>query len=114
MKRGAKKEKGSHREEIGDRITEKGEALAEAEDFGDQSRAARLREELDFVSAELARAVGLGGRARRAGGAAERARSAVQRRIKNALARIGEADPDLEVALGRAVRTGTFCVFRAD
>src|SRR5258708_37597532 len=30
MKRGAKKEQGSHREEIGDRITEKGDALSQA------------------------------------------------------------------------------------
>jgi hypothetical protein len=43
-----------------------------------------------MLGAELGRAVGLGGRARRAGGAAERARSAVQRRIKNAIERIGE------------------------
>ena len=45
-----------------------------------------------MLGAELGRAVGLGGRSRRAGGAAERARSAVQRRIKNAIERIGEHD----------------------
>jgi hypothetical protein len=86
--------------------------LDEATSFGDVTRAGRLREELAFLTAELSRAVGLGGRARRAGGAAERARSAVQRRIKNALTRLGEHDPALATYLTRAVRTGNFCVFR--
>ena len=63
-------------------------------------------------TAELGRAVGLGGRARRSGSAAERARSAVQRRIKNALGRIDEADPELGAALARRIRTGNFCVYR--
>jgi hypothetical protein len=88
------------------------EELAEAESFGDGPRAARARQELEFLAAELSRAVGLGGRARRAAGAAERARSAVQRRIKNALGRIEEQDPALASYLGRAIRTGHFCVFR--
>jgi hypothetical protein len=67
---------------------------------------------MDFLAAELGRAVGLGGRARRAGGAAERARSAVQRRIKNAIVRIGEAAPALAPILARAIRTGNYCVYR--
>ena len=56
--------------------------------------------------------MGLGGRGRRAGSAAERARSAVQRRIKNALGRIGEADPALGAMLSKAVRTGNYCIYR--
>ena len=48
-----------------------------------------------------------------AGGAAERARSAVQRRIKNAIERIGEHDQALAALLGRTVRTGNYCVYRA-
>jgi tetratricopeptide (TPR) repeat protein len=94
------------------RLDDLRDTLAEAESFGDAARAARAREEIDFLAAELGRAVGLGGRARRAGSAAERARSAVQRRIKNALARIGEADPELGSTLARAVRTGNYCVYR--
>jgi hypothetical protein len=58
--------------------------------------------------------VGLGGRARRAGAAAERARSAVQRRIKNAIVRIGEAAPALAPLLTRTIRTGNYCVYRPD
>ncbi|MEP6655067.1 MAG: hypothetical protein ABJA82_17010, partial [Myxococcales bacterium] len=96
------------------RLEDLRETVAEAESFGDAARASRAREEIEFLGAELGRAVGLGGRARRAGSAAERARSAVQRRIKNALARIADAAPDLAAVLGRAVKTGNFCVYRPD
>lgn len=96
------------------RLEDLREAVAEAESFGDAARAARARAEIETLAAELSRAVGLGGRARRAGGAAERARSAVQRRIKNALQRIGEADAGLERRLSKAVRTGNYCVFRPE
>src|SRR5450432_116268 len=102
------------RAEYGRRLEDLRETLAEAESFGDTARAARAREEIDFLAAELGRAVGLGGRARRAGSAAERARSAVQRRIKNALVRIGEAAPELGAVLARTVRTGNFCVYRPE
>jgi len=96
------------------RLEDLEETVAEAESFGDGARAARAREEIAMLGAELGRAVGLGGRARRAGGAAERARSAVQRRIKNAVDRIGEHAPALAALLSRAVRTGNYCVYRPD
>ncbi len=96
------------------RLDDLRDALAEAESFGDAARATRAREEIDFLGAELGRAVGLGGRARRAGSAAERARSAVQRRIKNAIGRIAETDPGLGATLGRAIKTGNFCVYRPE
>jgi len=88
------------------------ETLAEAESFGDGARASRAREEIDFLAAELSRAVGLGGRSRRGGSAAERARSAVQRRIKNALVRIEACAPALGAYLNRTVKTGNFCAYR--
>jgi hypothetical protein len=97
-----------------DRLEDLRETLAEAESFGDGVRAERARAEMEMLAAELGRAVGLGGRVRRAGGAAERARSAVQRRIKNALERIGEHAPALAAYLGRTVKTGNACVFRPD
>jgi hypothetical protein len=96
------------------RLEDLEETVAEAESFGDAARAGQAREEIEMLGAELGRAVGLGGRARRAGGAAERARSAVQRRIKNALERIGEHAPALAALLGRTVRTGNYCVYRPD
>ena len=46
-----------------------------------------------------------------AAGASERARVNVQRRLKDAIARIAEADPVLGAFLGKAVRTGTYCRF---
>ncbi len=94
------------------RLEDLEETAAEAESFGDGARAARARAEIEALAAELSRAVGLGGRMRRAGGAAERARSAVQRRIKNAIARIGEHAPALGTLLTRVVRTGNYCVYR--
>jgi hypothetical protein len=94
------------------RLEDLEETVAEAESFGDAARAARAREEIEMLGAELGRAVGLGGRVRRAGGAAERARSAVQRRLKNAIERVGEHAPELGALLGRTVRTGIYCVYR--
>ncbi len=88
--------------------------LQEAEAAGDVTRAERARDELDFLASELSRAVGLGGRKRRAGVASERARSAVQRRIRNALQRVAESSPVLAELLERSVKTGTVCVFRLE
>jgi hypothetical protein len=95
--------------------------LAEIEDDIDQARALRdtTREaqadaERDFLVRELARAVGLGGRDRRAGSASERARSGVTRAIRQAIARIGEHHPELGEHLNRAVRTGTHCAYAPD
>jgi hypothetical protein len=94
------------------RARELEEELREAESFSDAGRSAKLQEELEFLSAELSRAVGLGGRARRAGSASERARSSVQRRVRNVLDRVRQCAPELGEFLERSVKTGTYCVFR--
>jgi tetratricopeptide (TPR) repeat protein len=94
------------------RLEDLREELAEAESAGDTFRVTRAREEIEFLGTELSRAVGLGGRGRRAGGAAERARSAVQRRIRNALDRIADHAPALTAYLEQTIKTGTFCVYR--
>ena len=49
---------------------------------------------------------------RKAGSVTERARVNVQRRLKDAVARIGEADRTLGDLFAAAVRTGTYCSFR--
>ena len=90
------------------------EQLAEAESWGDRARAEGLRQQLEQVTAEIARGVGLGGRSRRAGAAAERARVNVQRRLRDAIKRVGELDAKLGRHLDRAVRTGTFCAYEPD
>jgi hypothetical protein len=93
------------------RVLDLRDQIAEAESFGDVERAARARAELEFLTAELARAVGLGGRNRRAGAATERARSAVQRRIRNAVERIRGSAPALAELIDATVKTGVLCLF---
>jgi tetratricopeptide (TPR) repeat protein len=95
-----------------ERLAELERAIAEVESHGNADRAAALDREKQALVAELARAVGLGGRARHAGSATERARVNVQRRIKDAIFRIGELDQDLGRFFERSVGTGTFCCFR--
>lgn len=86
----------------------------EAEAIGDAERAARALEEIDVLAHELARAVGLGGRDRKAGATAERARVNVSRAIRAAIARIAEHSPSLGHHLNSTVRTGTFCSYTPD
>jgi tetratricopeptide (TPR) repeat protein len=96
------------------RLAQLQEELEEAERFADPERAAAAREELQFVTDELARAVGLGGRDRRAASTSERARVNVTRAIKSAIERISEHDPILGRHLTSAVRTGTYCSYEPD
>jgi hypothetical protein len=88
--------------------------IEEAEAWNDPERAAKAREELEFITGELSAAVGLGGRDRRAASSAERARVHVTRAIKSALARIDEHSRSLGDHLKRTVRTGTFCSYSPD
>ncbi len=85
--------------------------IEEARARGDSGRAAQADAERDFLLKELSRAVGLGGRDRRAGAAAERARSAVTRAIRQALLRIREHDAALAQHLDHSVRTGAYCAY---
>jgi hypothetical protein len=94
------------------RLADLRDDLEEAERQGDQPRIERLAREKQALGDELARATGLGGRGRLAGSATERARVNVQRRVKDAIARIAEVDTELGRFFSRAVSTGTFCCFR--
>jgi hypothetical protein len=97
-----------------ERLAELEGELAEADAFGDSGRTARLREEQRFLTAELAAALGLGGRVRTAGDPVERARTAVTNRIRTALRAIAEAHPELGRHLERSIRTGRFCSYRPE
>ncbi|HEX8066829.1 MAG TPA: AAA family ATPase [Thermoleophilaceae bacterium] len=97
-----------------ERLEELREELEEAESWSDPERAARAREEIDHLTRELAGAVGLGGRDRRAGSSAERARVNATRSIRTALRRIADYSPDLGRELDATVRTGTFCAYEPD
>jgi hypothetical protein len=94
------------------RLAEVNGDLEDAERDHDLGRKAQLSRERDLLESELARATGLGGRARPAASATERARVNAQRRLKDAIARISEADAALGALLSRAVHTGTYCCFR--
>ena len=94
-----------------ERVEDLRATLAEAESNGDIGRAERAREELDFIADELSRGTGLGGRERASGSSAERARINIQRRIANAIKKIGEASPALGRRLGRGIRTGAYCAW---
>ena len=88
--------------------------VEEAEGFNDPVRATRAREEMEFLVGELARAVGLGGRDRRAASHAERARLNATRAIRAAMANLAEANPALGRHLSSTVRTGRYCAYRPD
>ncbi|HLS46741.1 MAG TPA: AAA family ATPase [Ornithinicoccus sp.] len=87
---------------------------AEAEELGHSERAGRAREEIDALAQELARAVGLGGRDRRAASQSERARVNVSRAIRAAIERIGQHAPSLGHHLDTTVRTGIYCAYVPD
>ncbi len=96
------------------RLSEIEEDLAEATSMADLGRIAQARTEREFLVRELSRAVGLGGRDRRAGSASERARASVTRAVRQALARIREHHEPLADHLERVVRTGTHCAYLPD
>lgn len=96
------------------RVEALNEVIEEAEGFGDVERAARAKEERELIATELSRAVAKGGQGRRAGSAAERARTAVQRRLRDAIERIGEHSPALAAHLEQSIRTGTYCSYEPE
>ena len=87
------------------------EDLDEAAQFSDRERAAKVQEEMDSISEQLAMAIGLGGRKRQAGSDAERARSAVTKRIKESINRISGPVPALGRHLAARIKTGFFCSY---
>jgi len=96
------------------RLTALREDLEEAELVGADDTAASISAEIDALTAELARAVGLGGRDRKAASAAEKARLNVTRAVRATIARIAEAFPPLGEHLSTAVRTGTYCAYEPE
>ena len=93
------------------RLAEIDEDIEDARAAGDQEREAQADAEREFLTRELSRAVGLGGRDRRAGSAAERARVSVTRAVRAALGRVREHHPTLGAHLDRAIRTGVYCAY---
>jgi tetratricopeptide (TPR) repeat protein len=96
------------------RLADIDDDIEQARANGDAEREAQAHAERDFLVAELSRAVGLGGRDRRAASASERARAGVTRAIRQAMARIGEHHPQLGEHLRPTIRTGTYCAYVPD
>jgi non-specific serine/threonine protein kinase len=96
------------------RLADLGAELEEAREFNDPGRAERLQAEIESLTDELARAVGLGGRTRRAGSDAERARLNVTRALKRVIEMVAARDAALGSDLERGVQTGNFCSYTPD
>lgn len=96
------------------RLQEARAELEEAERCNDLGVQERLRAEIELVTGELAAAVGLGGKARRAASGAERVRLTVTKRIKDAIAHIRDSHPPLGEHLAVSIRTGHTCIYSPD
>ena len=96
------------------RLAELEAEIEEAAADNDLWRAERAQAEKDFLIRELAAAVGLGGRDRKAASDAERARQSVTRAIKGAIERISAAHPELGEHLRTTVRTGIYSSYAPD
>jgi class 3 adenylate cyclase len=94
-----------------DRLAELREELEEATAHHDVERVASAQAEFDALMAQLAEATGLGGRDRRMPTDVERARVNITKRIRGAIAVVGEHHPALERHLRATVRTGAFCSY---
>jgi len=93
------------------RLGELNEELASAEHDRDLGRIERARVEMDCISEQLRVAVGLGGRSRRACSDVERLRISITKRIRVAIAEIGDRIPGLGQHLATSVRTGRVCTY---
>jgi len=96
------------------RLVELREQLEDAQELGNSERAAEIESEIDFLAREISRAIGLGGRDRRAGSVAERARLNVTRAIKTVIQKVSEHHDGLGKMLDKSVRTGSFCSYVPD
>jgi hypothetical protein len=96
------------------RLAEVDDDIEEASAMNDIGRADLARRDREFLIAELARAVGMGGRIRTIGDDAERARTSVFRAIRYAINRATVADPRLGEHLRRGIDTGTWCRYSPD
>ena len=102
------------RSEYRQRVEDLEAELEEATRWSDVGRAARLREEIDFLKDELSAAFGVGGRSRKAGDVTERARKAVASRIRDTIERIRKEHRPLALHLENAIRTGAYCSYEPD
>ncbi|MGC2492609.1 ATP-binding protein [Candidatus Binatus sp.] len=96
------------------RLSDLREELEEAKARGNVKRAEQAEHEIDALTRELSRAIGLGGRNRRAVSASERARQSITKTIKSVLDRIAQSDAALGDIFARSIKTGNFCSYQPD
>jgi tetratricopeptide (TPR) repeat protein len=96
------------------RLSDLREELKADKGVGNVDRAEQLELEIEALTKELSRAVGLGGRNRRAASASERARQSITKSIKSVLERIAQSDAPLGDLFSRCIRTGIFCSYQPD
>ena len=101
------KARAAYRDRLRDLVAER----EQAESWGDRGRAEKAAAEIEALTGELERAVGLGGQERKVGAASERARSNVQRRITHALEQVRAASARIGEHLVASIKTGTYCVY---
>jgi tetratricopeptide (TPR) repeat protein len=88
------------------------ESLEDAEARNDRGALEKAKEELAFLEQELSRAVGLGGRSRRAASDHERIRVNVTTRIRKIIDKLGGQAPRLARHLKASIRTGSTCSYQ--
>jgi tetratricopeptide (TPR) repeat protein len=93
------------------RLHDLAEELDEARAWHDPERVSKLEAEVDAITDELRRAVGLGGRDREMLSPAERARVSVTKAIKAAVRVVARESPPLGEHLEASIRTGGFCSY---
>ena len=96
------------------RLLDLREELAEAEDWHDPERVARLQAEQDALAHELGAALGIGGRDRPTGSPSERARISVDAGDPGGHGAHREQSPALGAHLDATIRTGTYCAYVPD
>ena len=96
------------------RIKDLQRELDEATEWGDRERESRARDEMDAITEQLAGAVGLGGRDRKAASHSERARVSVTLAIRSTLAKVAVHSSALAHHFSSTIRTGTYCSYSPD
>jgi hypothetical protein len=93
------------------RLADLTEDLEEARSWNDPERVVRIEEEIDALTSELERALGLGGRDRNMPSPAERARVSVTKAIRGAVRAISSECPGVGEHLAASLHTGRFCSY---
>jgi pimeloyl-ACP methyl ester carboxylesterase len=96
------------------RLSELSAELEEAKQAGEERAATRIEQEIEFLTHELTRAVGLGGRDRRSASDIHRARVNVSRAVRRSIEKIRGYNPAIANALTLSLKLGIICVFRAE